>query len=52
MTGKPPRPADPDRYAPYGAQQRRSWTPLIVLGAVYVCWVLVLLWMAAFHVGR
>lgn len=51
MAAKPPKLETTDPNAPFGAQERRSAGTLIVLGLLYVCWLLVLLWMAAFHVG-
>ena len=40
-----------DPLAPYGTQPRRSNVPLVLLAALYVLWLLLLLWMAATQVG-
>ncbi len=37
--------------APFGTEQRRSSTPLIIIGALYVLWALALLWMALAQPG-
>jgi hypothetical protein len=52
MTTKASKSAARDSQAPYGTEPRRSKGPLIVLGVLYVGWLVVLLWMAAFHTGR
>lgn len=52
MTAKSPDPSTSDSQAPFGAQPRRSRLPLVLLGVLYVCWLLLLLWMAASQPGR
>jgi hypothetical protein len=45
-----PRHSDPE--APYGAQTRRPRWPLVFLGLLYLAWLLVMVWMAAYHTGQ
>jgi hypothetical protein len=52
MTENRSNSSPPDPHAPYGTQPRRSNTPLFLLAALYVCWLLALLWMAMTQVGR
>jgi hypothetical protein len=41
----------PDDGMPFGSDRRRSWTPVVVLGALYLAVALSLLWMAAAQAG-
>ncbi len=50
MTAQSSEPTD--RQAPFGAQQRRSRTPLVFLGLLYAIWFVILFWMAAFKSGQ
>ena len=52
MTAKSPDPSASDSQAPFGAQPRRSKLPLVLLSVLYVCWLLLLIWMAAARAGR
>lgn len=51
MTAKSSDPPTANPHAPFGAQHRRPLGPLVLLSALYICWVLVLFWMAGFRVG-
>ena len=52
MTAKRSNPTSSDADAPYGTRPRRSRAPLLLLAALYACWLIVLLWMAVAHVGE
>lgn len=49
--GKAPLRYAPDNSSglPFGSDPNRSRAPLFLLGALYVVWLGVLLWMALFH---
>jgi len=51
MTKKPTEPPTGDPNTPFGAQPGRSRTLLVFLAGLYLCWFLVLIWMAVFKVG-
>jgi hypothetical protein len=52
MTAKSSDPSASDPGAPFGTRPRRPKGPLVALGILYFCWLLVLLWMAAFQSGK
>lgn len=41
----------PENDLPLGSDPNRSWTPVYVLGAIYLGWFGVLLWLATTQVG-
>ena len=51
MTAEPSKPRESDAQAPFGAQPGRSKALPVFLGVLYVCWFLVLVWMAVFKPG-
>ena len=52
MTAKPPNPRSTDSQTPFGTQPRRPSGWLVFWSVLYIGWLLALLWMAAFEVGR
>jgi hypothetical protein len=52
MTTQGSKPDAADRHAPFGTVPRRSKGPLLLLGLVYLVWLAVLFWMAAFESGN
>ena len=51
MTAKTSEPRTPDSGEPFGADARRSRTPVALLIVLYVLWFLLLFWMAAYRPG-
>ena len=52
MTDNHPEPSIADKHAPFGTQPRRSKLVVIFLGLLYLVWLAVLFWMAAFKAGQ
>lgn len=51
MTKTPSDHAAADSQAPFGTEPRGSAAPLVLLGLLYLAWLAVLFWLAAFRPG-